>query len=294
MSRCTHPEVDDLGRAASGRGSRRSWTSPSTAPSAKRIGTTVVDARELAQRVRPRRSRSRRSRRTSRRSRPAARRRCSAPTDALADAPNVAVRPTSASPITSADAVIAVRRGLRIALARASAPGGPKRRNGAPMARTAGRATAGSSITTPTSTPNAPNATTCTWSKMPLTSRARASPYDEQRAPRRPARPVRPRRDGRSRRPRGSGTSAIAATGGTRAARTAGIAAATTVTSDADDERHDDRAAEHHGRRLREVEPELAQQVEQTRPEQDARRPSPIADATAPTTNASSTTDRTT
>ena len=43
-------------------------------------------------------------------------------TDAFADSPNVAVSPTSASPITSADAVTAVRRGLRIALARASDP----------------------------------------------------------------------------------------------------------------------------------------------------------------------------
>ena len=43
-------------------------------------------------------------------------------TDALADAPKVAVSPTSARPITSADAVIAVRRGSRIAFARASEP----------------------------------------------------------------------------------------------------------------------------------------------------------------------------
>ena len=43
-------------------------------------------------------------------------------TDAFADSPNVAVRPTSASPITSAEAVTAVRRGFRIALARASEP----------------------------------------------------------------------------------------------------------------------------------------------------------------------------
>ena len=78
--------------------------------------------------------------------------------------------------MTRADAVIAVRRGLRMAFARASDPGGPSRRSGAPMARTAGRATAGSTITTPASTPNAPIATTCTWSTRPVTSWARASP----------------------------------------------------------------------------------------------------------------------
>ncbi len=151
------------------------------------------------------------------------------PTEARADAPKVAVSPTSASPMTSADAVMAVRRGLRIALARASTPGGPKRRSGAPSACTAGRTTAGSRNTTPTSTANAPSATTCTWSRIPLTSRARASPYTRSAPPPTSTSPPSTRRRPKPPTAR-SGMSAIAATGGTRAARTAGIAAATTVT----------------------------------------------------------------
>ncbi len=57
-------------------------------------------------------------------------------TDARADAPNVAVSPTNASPITRADAVTAVRRGLRIAFSRANAPGAPRWRSGAPITPT--------------------------------------------------------------------------------------------------------------------------------------------------------------
>ena len=86
----------------------------------------------------------------------------------------------------------------------------------------------------------------------------------------------------------------MAATGGMRAARTAGIAAATTVTSTPTNERDHDRPAEHDGRRRREVEPDLAEQVEQALTEQDPDPEARSTDATAPTTNASSTTDRTT
>ena len=150
------------------------------------------------------------------------------PTDARADAPNVAVSPTSARPITNADAVMAVRRGFRIALARASVPGGPSRRSGAPIVRTAGRATAGRAMTTPTSTMNAPSATTWTWSIRPVTSRARARPKAMTATP--ATSTSRPATIRRAKPPTArGGTSAMAATGGTRAARSAGITAATTV-----------------------------------------------------------------
>ena len=89
-------------------------------------------------------------------------------TDAFADAPNVAASPTSASPITSADAVTAVRRGLRIAFARASTPLGPSARSGRPTAPATGRATVASNSTTPTSSTKAPIATTCTCSNTPV------------------------------------------------------------------------------------------------------------------------------
>ena len=48
------------------------------------------------------------------------------------------MRPTSASPITSADAVTAVRRGFRMALARASDPLMPSTRSGHPTAPASG------------------------------------------------------------------------------------------------------------------------------------------------------------
>ena len=121
--------------------------------------------RACVRRPRWRSPRTPRSGRRSRRRKPAP---VSSRTDARADAPKVAVSPTSASPMTSADAVIAVRRGSRIALARASEPVIPNIRNsGRPTNRASGRATVASRITAPTSTANAPSATTCAWSTSP-------------------------------------------------------------------------------------------------------------------------------
>ena len=81
--------------------------------------------------------------------------------DALIDAANTVNRVTTPTPIISAVAVPAVRRGLRIALRRASEPVIPRRRGrGAPITRLAGRATTGPNTDTPTivaSAPSAPN-----------------------------------------------------------------------------------------------------------------------------------------
>ena len=64
--------------------------------------------------------------------------------DALIDAANTVNSVTTPTPIISAVAVPAVRRGLRIALRRASEPVIPRRRGrGAPITRLAGRATTG-------------------------------------------------------------------------------------------------------------------------------------------------------
>ena len=52
--------------------------------------------------------------------------------DCFADAPMIDTKVTSASPIISADAVVAVRRGLRIAFSRASTPDVPRKRAGNP------------------------------------------------------------------------------------------------------------------------------------------------------------------
>ena len=66
------------------------------------------------------------------------------------EAPNTAMAETRAMPIISAEAVWAVRRGLRIELSRPSLPASPNApASGRPMAEDNGRATAGASMATP-------------------------------------------------------------------------------------------------------------------------------------------------
>ena len=73
--------------------------------------------------------------------------------DRDSDAPNTAMAETSASPTIRAEAVWAVRRGLRMEFSRPSRPDMPSRRaSGRPMTLAIGRATAGASIATPTKT----------------------------------------------------------------------------------------------------------------------------------------------
>ena len=79
-------------------------------------------------------------------------------TEPRSPAAKIAVKTTSASPIISAEAVIAVRCGWRSAFSRASLPGIPWNRSiGAPMNRASGRTSTGASSATPniiTTTPS--------------------------------------------------------------------------------------------------------------------------------------------
>ena len=78
----------------------------------------------------------------------------------LSDAPRTAIVDTSASPIISAAAVCAVRRGLRIEFSRPSFPGVPSNQaSGRPRAPESGRATTGTSIATAMNTSTAPTPT---------------------------------------------------------------------------------------------------------------------------------------
>ncbi len=95
-------------------------------------------------------------------------------TDALTDAAKMVTKLTRASPIISAAAVEAVRRGLRIAFSRASLPGWPAQRaNGQPSSRASGRATSGLSTPTPRKITTAPPATLA--SRLPCLANSPAS-----------------------------------------------------------------------------------------------------------------------
>src|SRR3970282_2859294 len=69
--------------------------------------------------------------------------------EAFADSPNTATNTTNPRPIIRADAVAAVRRGLRIAFSRPSLPGTPARRIGAPRVPDTGLAISGVRLATP-------------------------------------------------------------------------------------------------------------------------------------------------
>ena len=76
------------------------------------------------------------------------------------EAPKTAMAETRASPTMSADAVWAVRRGLRMEFSRPSRPEMPSRRaSGRPMTLAIGRATAGARRATPTKISTAPRPT---------------------------------------------------------------------------------------------------------------------------------------
>ena len=79
-------------------------------------------------------------------------------TEDLRDAANTATNVTSPSPIMSAAAVDAVRRGLRFAFSPPSLPE-TRRLNGRPSVDAIGRATSGDSIATPTNVSAAPSPT---------------------------------------------------------------------------------------------------------------------------------------
>jgi hypothetical protein len=80
--------------------------------------------------------------------------------DLDSDAPNTAIVATRASPTIRAEAVCAVRRGLRMEFSRPSLPAIPKTRaSGRPITLAIGRATTGASIPIPMKTANAPSPT---------------------------------------------------------------------------------------------------------------------------------------
>ena len=92
-------------------------------------------------------------------------------TDALSEAANTVNRVTTLTPIISAAADPDVRRGLRMALRRASTPVTPRSRaSGAPMAALAGPATTGPATTTPTSVAMAPRPASPRVSPPPRTA----------------------------------------------------------------------------------------------------------------------------
>ena len=109
-------------------------------------------------------------------------------TDPLRPAAKIAVNTTSASPIMSAEAVIAVRCGWRSAFSRASRPGIPwNRSSGAPMKRASGRTSTGASSATPniiTTTPSPSSAAAAEPSapNRPSSSATRPSPITVRRS----------------------------------------------------------------------------------------------------------------
>ena len=178
------------------------------------------------------------------------------------EAPNTAMAETRASPTIRADAVCAVRRGLRIEFSRPSRPDIPSRRaSGRPM--TLGHAAG---------PPPGP-----AWPRRRRSARRPGRPArwpaavrpERQQTPPRSTAMTPPRM---KRRRSGTSSSACwsetAATGAIRTARRAGLMAETTVTPDADDEAHDDRARLEHERprRQRDAEPAAAASRARWRP----------------------------
>ena len=151
-------------------------------------------------------------------------------TEAFADSPKIATISTSARPMTSALAVAAVRRGLRIALPRAIAPVTPAAFTGSPKVAASGRANVASNTITPKNTSSAPSPTIRNAERTSSASCARSMPITSTGIPIATSAPpssVRRRRD--TSRP--LGRSLMAATGGTVDARTAGHTDAPTVTN---------------------------------------------------------------
>ncbi len=142
--------------------------------------------------------------------------------DCETDAPNTAMTETKASPTIKAEAVWAVRRGLRMEFSRPRRPDTPSRRaSGRPITLDIGRATAGARRATPTKISSAPIPTSAMAGLVSPTARASA-PSRVIAAPQ-----VKRRRMEISCSPCCSDT---ASTGAMRTARRAGLMAETTVT----------------------------------------------------------------
>ena len=100
--------------------------------------------------------------------------------DRDSDAPKTAIAETRARPTMRADAVCAVRRGLRMEFSRPSRPDMPSRRaSGRPMTLDIGRATAGARRATPTKIRTAPSPTSAMAGAVsPMASSDHAEPGD--------------------------------------------------------------------------------------------------------------------
>ena len=193
--------------------------------------------------------------------------------DRDSDAPNTAMAETRASPTISADAVWAVRRGLRMEFSRPSRPDMPSRRaSGRPMTLAIGRATAGASMATPTKISTAPRPTSAMAGCVSPTA-SRATPISVMIAAPDEAAPQRDLGLGLlfgDRRHRGDAHGAAGRADG-RDHRHA----------DADDEADDDGAGLEHERARRQRDPEAAQQLlepdggQHAEPEADQRRHQP-------------------
>ena len=147
--------------------------------------------------------------------------------DACVVAASTDAAPTSAMPIISAPAVLAVRRGLRVTLPRARRPTGrSSATNGTASPETMNRAMTGASVSMPSTTAAAPSPRNVparsAWGRTTATSTP-AMPRATS------AQPATDRM--RSERSWSTTSSRIASTGGTRAARRAGTSAASRLTS---------------------------------------------------------------
>ena len=134
----------------------------------------------------------------------------------LSEAANTVNRVTTPTPTSSAAAVAEVRRGLRMALRRASEPGTPRvRATGRPSRLLTGEATSGPRVTAPATTSNAPRPArgrpplpdSAEATTVPMPTRVSSVPATSR---------------GREASVRSTATSRRAARGGTRLPRTAG------------------------------------------------------------------------
>jgi hypothetical protein len=145
--------------------------------------------------------------------------------DSLSDAANTVNSVTMPTPTMSADAVAAVRRGLRMAFCLASVPVRPRSlASGAPRSPATGRATTGPSTTVPSSVMTAPSPTIPSEGSLDRAVAAvRAMPT--------PARIAPATTRGAEGEVRSTATSRSAARGGTRDVLIAGMIPASSVTT---------------------------------------------------------------
>ncbi len=207
-------------------------------------------------------------------------------TDCLMEAPNTVNSVTTATPTISAEAVLAVRRGLRMAFWRASLPLMARRRaSGAPSTAAAGRATIGPSRMKPGQRGDGARA------RLRGRVAGRAGPHDDAAGAASTTAPATARQR-EERRPVDRHVAQGGERGDPRGPQGGGDAG-----GHGDDEAHeqagDDRRGRDHQRHRHEAEGRLGDGSAGPGPGR-CRRAMPIAEATKPTTSASTTTEVTT